>query len=128
MPRPVVEGEDGANFNTFNSNFMFGNCGGTGSGGTLGCDKIEFADGSTYSPNCSPTKCTSNTYAGFVSHSTDINGPKLTYPNTLTSIFVNWQLNGSGDYHLKAGSVCIDNGTTNGPNYDLDGSLRPRGT
>lgn len=42
--------------------------------------------------------------------------------------FVNYQANGSGDYHLKAGSPAIDKGiATNAPNHDYDGSARPQG-
>ena len=42
--------------------------------------------------------------------------------------FVNYQANGSGDYHLKAGSPAIDTGiSTNAPNHDFDGNPRPDG-
>jgi len=35
---------------------------------------------------------------------------------------------GNGNYHLKAGSPCIDRGTSVGaPNYDIDGDPRPQG-
>jgi parallel beta-helix repeat protein len=35
---------------------------------------------------------------------------------------------GSSDYHLSAGSPCIDTGTSSGaPNTDIDGSSRPKG-
>ncbi|MCU1250057.1 MAG: hypothetical protein JWQ49_3086 [Edaphobacter sp.] len=41
--------------------------------------------------------------------------------------FVNWQGNGSGDYHEKAGSSTIGVGSTAGtpPNHDFDGNPRP---
>ena len=35
---------------------------------------------------------------------------------------------GNGDYHLTAGSPCIDKGTSEGaPSYDIDGDTRPQG-
>lgn len=41
--------------------------------------------------------------------------------------FVNWQANGSGDYHEKAGSPTIGAGSSAGtpPNHDFDGNPRP---
>ena len=50
--------------------------------------------------------------------------------NTLTvdPQFVNYQLDGSGDYHLVGKSTAIDSGTSIGaPAYDLDGNPRPQG-
>jgi hypothetical protein len=42
--------------------------------------------------------------------------------------FVNYQANGSGDYHLKAGSPAIDAGVSmNAPTTDFDGKPRPQG-
>ena len=42
--------------------------------------------------------------------------------------FVNYQADGSGDYHLKSTSPAIDKGTsTNAPSNDLDGVTRPQG-
>lgn len=41
---------------------------------------------------------------------------------------VNYQSNGTGDYHLKAGSIAIDAGvSTNAPSNDIDGHTRPVG-
>ena len=41
---------------------------------------------------------------------------------------VNYQANGSGDYHLKAGSPAIDAGIATGaPATDIDGNPRPQG-
>jgi parallel beta-helix repeat protein len=43
--------------------------------------------------------------------------------------FVNWKADGSGDYHQKAGSPTINNGTssTGAPPVDFDGKPRPQG-
>jgi hypothetical protein len=43
--------------------------------------------------------------------------------------FVNWKADGSGDYHQKAGSPTINNGTssTGFPTNDFDGNPRPQG-
>ncbi len=48
---------------------------------------------------------------------------------SLGTTFVNWQADGSGDYHEKAGSPTIDNGSSVGtpPNHDFDGNPRPQG-
>ena len=50
--------------------------------------------------------------------------------NTITENvqFVNYQVDGSGDYHLQPGSLAIDAGTNVGaPSTDFDGRARPRG-
>jgi hypothetical protein len=42
--------------------------------------------------------------------------------------FVNYQSNGSGDYHLKSTSPGVDAGvSTNAPSIDIDGATRPQG-
>ncbi len=48
---------------------------------------------------------------------------------SLGTTFVNWQANGSGDYHEKAGSPTINNGrsSTGAPKDDMDGNPRPQG-
>ncbi len=48
---------------------------------------------------------------------------------SLGTTFVNWQADGSGDYHEKAGSPTIDNGSNIGtpPTHDFDGNPRPQG-
>lgn len=44
-------------------------------------------------------------------------------------MFVNYQINGSGDFHLKKGSPAIDKGKATGaPSTDLDGQKRPQGS
>ena len=58
-------------------------------------------------------------------HSTD----KSVDP-ALGTTFVNWQADGSGDYHLKAGSPLIDAGNSSAgpaPTIDFDGTARPQG-
>lgn len=47
----------------------------------------------------------------------------------LGTTFVNWQADGSGDYHLKPGSPTIDAGASAGapPTSDFDGNPRPHG-
>ena len=53
-----------------------------------------------------------------------------TASGTITSDaqFVNYQQNGSGDYHLKSTSPAIDAGTSVGaPSTDFDGNPRPQG-
>lgn len=43
-------------------------------------------------------------------------------------LFLNYQTDGSGDYHLIASSPCVGRGTTNlAPPTDLDGNTRPWG-
>jgi hypothetical protein len=43
-------------------------------------------------------------------------------------LFVNYQENGAGDYHLQAGSPAIDKGfSTSAPLTDFDGKARPQG-
>jgi hypothetical protein len=48
---------------------------------------------------------------------------------SLGTTFVNWQADGSGDYHQKAGSPTINNGTSSkgAPPNDMDGNPRPQG-
>ena len=53
----------------------------------------------------------------------------LTASGTMTSnpLFVNYQANGSGNYHLTSSSPCIDHGTSTGaPATDYDGVARTR--
>ncbi|MCU1248388.1 MAG: hypothetical protein JWQ49_1417 [Edaphobacter sp.] len=47
---------------------------------------------------------------------------------SLGTTFVNWQANGSGDYHQKTGSPTIDAGSSIGtpPTHDFDGNPRPQ--
>ena len=47
---------------------------------------------------------------------------------TANAQFVNYQANGTGNYHLAAGSPCIDSGRSQGaPTTDYDGVSRPQG-
>ena len=66
-------------------------------------------------------------YGNTVGQSDMTNG---TLVNTITSNaqFVNYQADGSGDYHLTSSSPCIDAGTSQGaPATDMDGASRPQG-
>jgi hypothetical protein len=46
----------------------------------------------------------------------------------VTPGFVNFQANGSGDYHLQSSSTCHDGGTaTSAPSKDYEGNARPQG-
>ena len=54
----------------------------------------------------------------------------LSLDPALGTTFVNWQADGSGDYHQKAGSPTIDAGTSTlgpPPTSDFDGNPRPKG-
>jgi hypothetical protein len=48
---------------------------------------------------------------------------------SLGTTFVNWQADGSGDYHQKAGSPTLNNGSSSkgAPPKDMDGNQRPQG-
>jgi hypothetical protein len=49
---------------------------------------------------------------------------------SIGTTFVNWNADGSGDYHQKAGSPTIDAGTSSSPGapkVDFDGKPRPQG-
>jgi hypothetical protein len=48
---------------------------------------------------------------------------------SLGTTFINWKADGSGDYHQKAGSPTINNGTSNtgALTTDFDGNPRPQG-
>ena len=47
---------------------------------------------------------------------------------SLGTTFINWQADGSGDYHEKAGAPTIDNGSSIGAStHDFDGNARPQG-
>ncbi|MFE0022810.1 choice-of-anchor Q domain-containing protein [Amycolatopsis sp. NPDC059021] len=53
---------------------------------------------------------------------------KLTGVTVADPRFVNYQADGSGDYHLTAGSPGIDCGTAEkAPTHDIDGRTRPQG-
>ena len=55
-------------------------------------------------------------------------GSKDVHTITENAQFVQYQRNGSGDYHLRANSPAIDAGTSlDEPSTDFDGRLRPQG-
>jgi len=57
-------------------------------------------------------------------------GTGLTYTHDVNADpqFVNYQNNGTGDYHLAIGSAGIDAGTPHGaPSIDFEGTVRPQG-
>ena len=52
----------------------------------------------------------------------------LCHPLLVGSVFVNFQIDGSGDYRLQPYSAGVDAGTTDGaPPDDITGTPRPRG-
>jgi parallel beta-helix repeat protein len=66
----------------------------------------------------------------YVSGGSETSTLTSTQAGTLTSdpLFVNYQDDGSGDYHLAAGSPCIGSGVPDGaPAFDFDGTPRPQG-
>jgi pectate disaccharide-lyase len=57
-----------------------------------------------------------------------LNGNKVSGTLTVDPQFVNWQPNGSGDYHLESTSPAIGAGTSTGaPSVDIVGTARPQG-
>ena len=56
-----------------------------------------------------------------------IHANDLAVDPSLGTTFVNWQVNGSGDYHEKTGSPTIGDGSAAGtpPTHDYDGNPRP---
>jgi hypothetical protein len=104
--------------NYYENNLVYGNAGGMYSGyGTGIC------------PQVGDTKYNIITFHGHCATNSVVN----VNPASGT-IFINWQLNGSGDYHLKASSPAIDTGENNGGNLflaatrDFFGGNRPVGT
>lgn len=63
---------------------------------------------------------------GFGCSGSGLNTGDIAVDPASNTTFVNWQQNGSGDYHEKAGSptVGVGNGTS-APNHDYDGTARP---
>jgi len=62
------------------------------------------------------------------SNSSSVHSDDMAVDPALGTIFVNWQADGSGDYHQKAGSPTIDAGYGVGaPAADFDGNPRPKG-
>jgi hypothetical protein len=58
----------------------------------------------------------------------DMTGAPTNSGDITSASFVNWQLNGSGDYREASGSQTIDAGTSTGaPDHDFAGNLRPGG-
>lgn len=96
---------------TVTNNIVYGNTTGIRELGDIGSNNLIstnlcFANGTAYSLNVS-------------SHSGDINADPL---------FVNYQADGSGDYHLQAGSPAVNAGlATYAPNTDFDGVTRTPG-
>lgn len=75
---------------------------------------------------------TGATYANNLFYNNSTNWGTISSPTTGTVLgdpkFVNYQFNGTGDYHLQSGSAAIDKGTSsNAPTVDLDGGARPQG-
>lgn len=89
-----------------------------------------FADGSGGGHVTNFSSLSSN--IAFNNTSGDAHLTDTTYNNYAMThadpLFVNYQANGSGDYHLTASSPAIDNGTgLDSPATDFDGNPRPLG-
>jgi hypothetical protein len=83
---------------------------------------------------CCSTGATSyNTYRNNLLYNNPVNvmnatGDVVSGTITTNPLFVNYQANGSGNYHLQSTSPAINTGiSTNAPATDLDGIARPQG-
>jgi hypothetical protein len=108
-----------------------------GAGGSLRCENCTFGS-STYTnifQGADPVGLGQLFNCIVWGHSTSFRGDEwnVTYSNILGGfegvgnisedpLFVNA---GGGDFHLQAGSPCIDSASVNGPATDLDGNARP---
>ena len=70
-----------------------------------------------------------NAGGDYCSTGTPIRQNNISVDPALGTTFANWKADGSGDYHQKAGSPTINNGTssTGAPTVDFDGNPRPQG-
>ena len=95
--------------------FYGGACGvqnGTSSTTTYGHNELSNNHGGNYG-------------TGFGCSGSGLNTGDIAIDPAGGSVFVNWQQNGSGDYHEKLGSPTIGAGTTVANNHDFDGKTRP---
>ncbi|MBV9074883.1 MAG: right-handed parallel beta-helix repeat-containing protein, partial [Acidobacteria bacterium] len=108
--------------NTIQNNIIYNN--GTIATKTCGIDDYNVpSPGTTISNNLLYGNQPANYCVTDVAGSTPA-GQALADPQ-----FVNYQGDGSGDYHLTSTSAAIDSGTsTNGPAFDYDGVPRPQGS
>jgi hypothetical protein len=100
-------GPTSSDYNTVNNNLIFNNPSGgireyTSSGyGAAGPHSV-FYNNILYNNGSANLSLISTTVSGNVTSVSPSSG----------TLFVNWQTNGSGDYHLKSGSPAIDSGST----------------
>jgi hypothetical protein len=70
-----------------------------------------------------------NAGGDYCSTGTPIQSNNISANPALGTTFTNWKADGSGDYHQKAGSPTINNGSSSAgaPPIDFDGNPRPQG-
>jgi pectate disaccharide-lyase len=70
-----------------------------------------------------------NAGGDYCSTGTPIKQNNISVDPALGTTFANWKADGSGDYHQKAGSPTINNGSSSAgaPKDDFDGNPRPQG-
>jgi hypothetical protein len=78
---------------------------------------------------CGGNQYKNNVLYGNGTAATLVNSSDIVSGNITTNpLFVNYQANGSGDYHVQSTSPAIDKGlSASAPTTDLDGKVRPQG-
>jgi len=85
------------------------------------------------SPDSHILEANNNVYGNaggdYCSTGTPIQSNNISVNPALGTTFANWKADGSGDYHQKAGSPTINNGSSSAgaPPVDFDGNPRPQG-
>jgi parallel beta-helix repeat protein len=91
----------------------------SGGGSTVGDNHILEANNNVYG----------NAGGDYCAAGTPIQSGNISVNPASGTTFVNWKADGSGDYHQKAGSPTINNGSSSAgaPPVDFDGNPRPQG-